>query len=137
MFKIHLVVFVIAIILQPFASHGCYLELREDNWVRIVNLLPKNSKPLRLHCAAGDDDLGFHNIIVGQEFKWNFCPNIFGTTLYFCHFWWDTKQIAFDVYKSEDPNITKSFNVFAMKSDGIYLAHDNSESSLKKYISWR
>ncbi|KAL1558132.1 hypothetical protein AAHA92_08632 [Salvia divinorum] len=59
------------IILQPFAAHGCG-GLRKDNRVRIVNLLPKNSQPLKLYCASGDDDLGFHNITGSkcQSYYW-------------------------------------------------------------------
>ncbi|KAG6418358.1 hypothetical protein SASPL_120561 [Salvia splendens] len=96
-----------AITLQPFAAHGCFL-FSKDTRIRIINLLPKDSKPLRLHCASGDDDLGFHNL----------------------------NEKGFKAYESQSDHLTKNTNVFGVKSDGIYLAHDHSESSLKKYISW-
>ncbi|KAG6418357.1 hypothetical protein SASPL_120560 [Salvia splendens] len=131
-----LAVFVLAITLQPFADHGCFL-FSKDTRIRIINLLPKDSKPLRLHCASGDDDLGFHNLNVGQDFQWKFCPNFFlKNTLFHCRIWWGPKEKGFKAYESQSDHLTKNTNVFGVKSDGIYLAHDHSESSLKKYISW-
>lgn len=135
MSKTYLVVYVIPIILQSFAAQGCFLR-KTDNRVRIINSLPEKSKPLTLHCASGDDDLGFHKITVGENYSWKFCPNISGSTLFFCHFWWNSKQVAFDVYKVRSYKLNHTLNVFVVKSDGIYLAHDDPGSSLKKYASW-
>lgn len=122
-------------ILQPFASHGCLVG-RKDKRVRVVNLLQKNSQPLTLHGASHDDDLGFHKIVVGQNYEWTFCPTFLCATLFFCHFWWVPKQVAFDVYNQQEYNLRRHLNVFIVKSDGIYLTHDQSQSSLEKFVSW-
>ncbi|KAL1557559.1 hypothetical protein AAHA92_08119 [Salvia divinorum] len=134
MCKIYLAVLILAIISEPFAAHGCIFRRRAKR-VHIVNLLPENSQPLKLHCASGDDDLGFHDINVGEHYEWKFCPSFLGTTLFFCHFWWGPKEATFDVYDHKNTTLRKHLNVFAAKSDGIYLANDFNESSLLKHVS--
>lgn len=89
---------------------------------------------LRIHCASGDDDLGYHNLYNGQEIMWKFNPDIFGRTIYFCHFWWGKQSKRFDVYnkRTEDQYV-----YWLATRDGFYYADHNapfpSDQWSKKY----
>ncbi|KAL7104501.1 hypothetical protein ACP275_08G249100 [Erythranthe tilingii] len=77
----------------------CYIM--PDFEVHIVNNLPKNSAPLRLHCASKDTDFGVHVASPNQEFYWKFCINFWATTMYFCHFWWGRQETSFEVFNTD------------------------------------
>lgn len=69
--------------------------------VTIRHWLPKNDT-LTFRCQSKDDDLGNHTLnTIGTEYHWDFGLNIWGTTLFFCHFYWGTKQNVFDVFNSD------------------------------------
>lgn len=135
MIKIIFLIFIIANLFQPFAHGSCPgLQIARYK-IHVINLLPKNSAPMTLHCASGDNDLGFHQLRVGDDFHWSFCRQFFGKTLFFCHLWWNGKEISFDVYNEFRQN-DFNLNVWAVKSDGIYFTKDRLLSSLKKFYSW-
>ncbi|KAL8052105.1 hypothetical protein ABFS82_06G188700 [Erythranthe guttata] len=101
--------------------------------VRVVNNLPPNSQPLAVHCASKDDDLGYHTLGVGEDFSWNFCNNIWGNSLFFCHLWVDRREKAFDSFRAEfiigtPPN--KYFQ-WSAQDDGIYFSHNDSPFTKK------
>ncbi|PHU05748.1 hypothetical protein BC332_26570 [Capsicum chinense] len=76
---------------MPYNIHG----LGKKNEVHVLNQLPENSPQLELHCASGDDDLGYNYPKVGSDFNWRF--DAWARTLFFCHFWWGDKDKAFDL----------------------------------------
>ncbi|KAL6576783.1 hypothetical protein OROMI_011059 [Orobanche minor] len=109
--------------------------------VYVVNALPQNSPPLFLHCASGDDELGNHTLTVGQNFNFKFCISVFKHTLFFCHLWWENKNIAFDVYNYKfDHKCAKKFDggvcYWEARSDGIYISKDYPPEYFKKEYSW-
>ncbi|KAI8549409.1 hypothetical protein RHMOL_Rhmol06G0022600 [Rhododendron molle] len=53
---------------------------------------------LRFRCQSGNDDLGTHELQLSEEFSWQFKPQIFYRTLFFCHFYWESKDRSFAVY---------------------------------------
>lgn len=55
---------------------------------------------LTVHCKSGHSDLGVHKVAYPKGFfAFNFRPNFFGTTLYFCGFRWpDSPLHMFDIY---------------------------------------
>ncbi|KAG9148501.1 hypothetical protein Leryth_023614 [Lithospermum erythrorhizon] len=55
--------------------------------VHVINRLPPNSGTSRVHCASGDDELGYRYLKVNEDFNWSF-----GKTLFFCHFWWKKNE---------------------------------------------
>ncbi|KAK1415162.1 hypothetical protein QVD17_30934 [Tagetes erecta] len=61
------------------------------NKLHIV-MIDSNVSNLQLHCKSGDGDLGDVGRNAGEEFSISFCLNIWKTTLYFCHFYWEWKQ---------------------------------------------
>ncbi|KAL7104536.1 hypothetical protein ACP275_08G251500 [Erythranthe tilingii] len=100
--------------------------------VHVVNNLPSKSAPLKIHCASKDTDFGFHTLLPNEEFHWKFCVNFWWTTMYFCHFWWGEKDIAFEVY-----NYDLSYNCdyeeeelhgvcrWSVRKDGFYFGTSN------------
>ncbi|KAH7834970.1 hypothetical protein Vadar_021519 [Vaccinium darrowii] len=107
----------------------------------VVHIISRVPGSLRFHCKSKDDDLGSHTSSNGQEFKWKFIPNIFRSTLFFCHFYWNSKQQIFDVYNKDiDPDCDNSKVSFDFqcyweaRPDGFYLSNDNQ--TWKKRNNW-
>lgn len=112
----------------------------EDFWPKVtyyvVNDIPE---AVDVHCASGDDDIGYHNLQPNQFIHWSFRENFWGTTLFFCHFWWGSKDRAFDVYPVPDDiaESQKYITVWVVKKDGFYVGHDQvPPDSLRKIYSW-
>ncbi|KAK2977407.1 hypothetical protein RJ640_009958 [Escallonia rubra] len=73
-----------------------YAQVKAE--VHVFNFLP-GEIPLALHCQSKDDDIGYHTLTYGQELSWKFNPNyIIENTLFFCHFWWNSRDRSFTVY---------------------------------------
>ncbi|MCD7473065.1 hypothetical protein HAX54_014650 [Datura stramonium] len=66
--------------------------------MHIVDALPNGAPPLTLRCQDKHHDLGNQTINVSQEFRFKFNGQIFGGTLYFCHFYWNGRDKVFDVF---------------------------------------
>ncbi|XP_073049452.1 S-protein homolog 24-like [Primulina eburnea] len=91
-------------------------------YVYVANKLPSGSS-LTLHCASKDDELGYHTLAVNENFHWTFCDSFLLNTLFFCHLWWGSKNIAFEAFYSE---LGKDCGRDAIcywqaESDGIYF----------------
>ncbi|PIN04744.1 hypothetical protein CDL12_22722 [Handroanthus impetiginosus] len=122
-------------ILQSFVS-GCSV-LTYKHEVHIIRDLPPGASPLKLHCASKTNDLGYHILSTNQDFHWNFCENIVPNTLFFCHFWWESKEIAFEVFNAKWTGQTKSKYYWVIKSDGIYYYDDFAQKSEIKRYDWK
>lgn len=139
---IHLLVKILFLLfIMPCNIHGCGYE------VHIHNNLPQNSPQLELHCASGDEELGYNYPAVGTDFNWSFCAE--PTTLYFCHFWWNGKDLRFDVFNNnqycvDDGGYYFPDNViyscqWQVQADGFYLGYYDLCSGqlvLQKYLDW-
>ncbi|KAJ4839425.1 hypothetical protein Tsubulata_035356 [Turnera subulata] len=54
---------------------------------------------LSFHCKSKDNDLGKQVLGYRGSYSFHFCPNVFGTTLFFCSFAWEGGQsLWFDIY---------------------------------------
>ncbi|XP_055814309.1 S-protein homolog 19-like [Solanum dulcamara] len=139
---VHLLVkFLFLLFIMPYNIEGCEPE------VHIHNDVPQNSPQLEFHCASGDDDLGYHYPSVGSDFNWSFCAS--PVTLFFCHFWWNGKNIRIDVFdqlggcvgdakRGSVPNYTVKCH-WQVKDDGIYLGYfdtDVDQLVFTKYRDW-
>ncbi|KAI8560833.1 hypothetical protein RHMOL_Rhmol04G0286500 [Rhododendron molle] len=110
---------------------------KPDTCVHIISRIPNE---LLLRCQSADDDLGNHTLSTGEEFKWNFHPNFFGTTLFFCHFYWGSKDKSVVTY---DNNIdwkychetSNYYNCYwEARPDGFYASGD--QKSWKLLNKW-
>ncbi|KAE9619444.1 putative plant self-incompatibility S1 [Lupinus albus] len=57
-----------------------------------------NNTLLIAHCKSKQDDLGVKNLHYEEEFKFQFKPDLFGVTLFYCGFTWDGTLHWFDIY---------------------------------------
>lgn len=127
------------VILALYLSNIAYACIGTNKYtVRIDNEIPRDS--IRAHCKSKDDDLGMKSLASKQHFQWSFCQNIWQTTLYFCHFYWQSKQQVFNVF-----NQTMGYACFfgeiaecrwIVKPEGFYYYDFNSSSLIKKY-NWQ
>ena len=120
----------------------CYqqdLQILPSVTVHIISEVPNTPSPLRFRCQSKDDDLGTHTLNTSQEFNWKFTPNIFGRTLFFCHFYWDDKDKSFDVFNYKlSPLCSGGLHsdcYWVVKPDGFYLS-DNKSSLGSKVNYW-
>ncbi|KAK8614884.1 hypothetical protein V6N13_068673 [Hibiscus sabdariffa] len=91
------------------------VEQRESNYSQPYHKnvgryggLEASYKILLIHCKSRDNDLGVHNLTVGNEFMWKFKPAIFGSTLFYCFM------------ASEFDHVHATFNVFWDNQDLFY-----------------
>ncbi|KAF3676082.1 hypothetical protein P3S67_009022 [Capsicum chacoense] len=104
--------------------------------VHVVDGLASNNPPLKLHCASGDNELGWHYPKTGDDFNFSFTPSEVVTTIFFCHFWWGAKDSAFEVYNT-DGNCGKDNSqicYWLVKEDGFYFAHDHESPPASAYV---
>ncbi|KAK3017546.1 hypothetical protein RJ639_007418 [Escallonia herrerae] len=89
-----------------------------------------------------DDDMGYHTLYVGDDFHFRFRNNVARTTLFFCHFYWDSKDKKFDVFNMKQYGESCKLREFGIpnycywyvEADGFYFVnHDNITDGEKKY----
>ncbi|KAI3470483.1 hypothetical protein Pfo_027146 [Paulownia fortunei] len=105
--------------------------------VHVVNNLPSKSSPLLLHCASGDDDLGYHTLTTNQDFHFDFCVKP-SATLFFCRLTWNQKTIRFDAFNANWAYDRCGYGVcyYAARSDGIYFSDIYPPRDPTKLYSW-
>ncbi|KAM3247619.1 hypothetical protein P3L10_009386 [Capsicum annuum] len=113
--------------------------------VFIHNALPENSQPLTLRCQSKDDDLKTNVLNVNDVYDFRFQLHVFGGTLFFCHFYWNNKDLIFDVFNNHisnhcggmDGDIGRDAGLFEchwrVQNDGFYFAPYNTSNYVKKY----
>lgn len=123
-----LIVFLNICLVREFVYvDACFGTIKHH--VHVLSKLPPNSLPLRIHCASGDDDLGFRNLSPNQDYEWHFCGTYVPTTIFFCHFWWDVTPNqklyqAFEVYHQKIVATQTHESWWIIKSDGIHYTDD-------------
>ncbi|KAK9280100.1 hypothetical protein L1049_013785 [Liquidambar formosana] len=96
--------------------------------VTLINQL-ESEQSLTLHCRSKDDDLGRHVIPFMHAYEWKFYVNFWGTTLFWCNFWWrdaDGTLIdgSFKIYEYErDEDICFNMCVWGIHENGLLLYH--------------
>lgn len=85
-------------------SSSCFIHVREQcliiqrsNSCKISNKLG-NGLDLTLRCKSKDDDLGVHLLHQDESFSFQFHPNIFRSTLFWCSFRWSGQTKSFDIF---------------------------------------
>lgn len=118
------------------STQGCFISKK---WrIYVIDDIPNDGSPsLTLHCASGDDDLGFHTLKPRQVYDWSFCESVLGNTLFFCHVWWNSKQVAFDAFKSKFLSHGSRRYHWSVRKDGIYFSYDNVTSNFVKKFDWK
>ncbi|GFP97089.1 hypothetical protein PHJA_001853000 [Phtheirospermum japonicum] len=124
------------IFLQATASSSKLFCLTTKWEVRVINNILPSPAPITLHCASGNVEKGYHTLTTGQEFKFEFCIQL--KTLFFCHLWWNGKNVAFEVYNQKwNRNYCKGQSCYwEARSDGIYHSTDSSSKDATKSYDW-
>ncbi|KAK2979999.1 hypothetical protein RJ640_020025 [Escallonia rubra] len=112
-----------------------------------VNVVNGISDNILIRCQSKDNDLGFHTLHVGDDFSWHFQTNLIGGTLFFCHFWWNSKDKSFNVfdetqwedkcqYHEGSGPFRKCF--WLVKPDGFYFSNYNGPfpTGWEKIYGW-
>ncbi|KAK1422271.1 hypothetical protein QVD17_25263 [Tagetes erecta] len=90
--------------------------------------------PITVHVQSGDDDLGNRTIALNDNENWGFCEGVTFKTLYYAHFYWNSKSAFFDVYNDDlsDKYCTKRKYrqqercFWIVREDGFYLGSHRS-----------
>ncbi|CAL8990295.1 unnamed protein product [Prunus brigantina] len=81
----------------------------------IINgLVPKSD--VLVHCKSKEDDLGIHLIHYNATYEFEFKPNVWGTTQFYCSFTWPSRIEWFDIYKHQRDELL--YCLWIVKPDG-------------------
>ncbi|GFP92291.1 hypothetical protein PHJA_001373200 [Phtheirospermum japonicum] len=130
--------FYIIIILSLYLINSNQAQLFKKHHVSIYNDLPQNPKPLFVRSQFKKDDLGLRTLSPGQGFKWSFNENLIVTTLFFCHFSWESQQTTFDVFNANWGQLFRIY-IYVVKIDGFYEnidANTDHKTNFKKIRTW-
>ncbi|CAN0878761.1 S-protein homolog 21 [Linum grandiflorum] len=95
-----------------------------------------------VHCKSGDEDVGRRYIVAGgYDYEFFFLPNMWGTTLYWCHVWPDANtHVSFTAWADDDPLIPAgnlADVTWLAKDDGIYVKRRiRNEKEFRFYRKW-
>ncbi|KAM7462296.1 hypothetical protein LguiA_030417 [Lonicera macranthoides] len=111
-------------------------------YVYIVNGLPDNTFLLKFRCQSKDDDLGTHFLRVGEDFHWKFSVNFRLSTLFFCHFYWHSKDrsfVVFDVPNRAPKCELGKANVngscyWLVRTDGFYFCNYRADPNSRDWV---
>ncbi|KAJ4837309.1 hypothetical protein Tsubulata_047624 [Turnera subulata] len=78
---------------------ACFLKSKAR--IHIINDVGRPGVNLSFRCKSKDSDLGSHVLGYRGSFSFHFCPNMFGTTLFFCSFAWGGQSHWFDIYEAK------------------------------------
>ncbi|KAE8076208.1 hypothetical protein FH972_014872 [Carpinus fangiana] len=71
--------------------------LQHKALVRIINNVGV-AEDLVIRCQSKDDDLGVHTISYKEVYSFQFRPNFWGTTEFYCSFEWPSQSHSFSIY---------------------------------------
>ncbi|CAB4278131.1 unnamed protein product [Prunus armeniaca] len=133
--QFYCVVLLLASAFAPSTSYWIRRGLTKD-YVRIVNNL--NNQQLQYQCKSKDDDFGLRSLPPNGEYEWGFRVNLWGSTLYFCNFWYLDNHAVFDVFRDTIDFLYEcggAHCIWKAKEDGIYLFHIQTKED-KKMHDW-
>uniref|UniRef100_A0A7N2LJD8 S-protein homolog n=1 Tax=Quercus lobata TaxID=97700 RepID=A0A7N2LJD8_QUELO len=109
-------------------------ERRKRHYVRIVNHL--NNKLLTYHCKSGDNDLGIRTLKPNGVWEFSFHTNVYAVTEFYCYFFYETFQAAFDVFKDDGELNVKCGGhhcIWTVQDDGFYLDNLKKNKNVKMH----
>ncbi|KAJ0013529.1 hypothetical protein Pint_21529 [Pistacia integerrima] len=106
--------------------------------VHIINALSHDNDNLIIHCYSLDDDLGEHNLRVGDEFTFKFGRHVILTTRFWCDMKYGSDHSkTIDVFTENigDKYCCHTNKCFwSIREDGIYFSNNNQ--SWVKWYDW-
>lgn len=113
----------------------------EATMIEIINKLPDDLRLLDFRCQSKNSDLGMHTLAQDQTYSWQFTAG--PTTLWFCHFYWNQKDVVFNVYDhvyqcfSNDAATDDCY--YQVRGDGFYFSqidYPDPDQQWKLVKSW-
>ena len=89
MAKVAIISSAIYLIMLLLMMESATIAIASQASVKIINDV---GDPIRVHCKSGDEDFGEKTLVATQSFAWGFTPSIWGRTLYYCSFIWDSQR---------------------------------------------
>ncbi|GFP92851.1 hypothetical protein PHJA_001429400 [Phtheirospermum japonicum] len=91
--------------------------------------VPANSSSVIAHCGSKDDDFGSRELYPSEYFGWRFRTNLIRSTLYFCHFWWGSKNKSLVVFQGDWDSDYYYMYSYVINKYGVYLSNDRNNHS--------
>lgn len=95
---------------------------------RLVLVNELHNKVLAIRCKSKNDNLGDHDLRVGQSKEFRFNDNVWLTTLFWCNMWqapsYRVHQV-FDAYRSQWKRFLDPTYFWIAREDGIYFREDD------------
>lgn len=128
--------FLATAIMTIFVLSTCQIRAKgEKIWqfglkynVHIINGFENHSKSLIVHCRSKEDDLGEHELKVGQEVFWHFKVRFDGSTLFYCDVKQDKQKKHFDAFNAtiEGSECAENGKCYWLVTEaGFYFSSDN------------
>ncbi|PON66082.1 Self-incompatibility protein [Trema orientale] len=115
-----LILLLLLLLLVYFASTPLSVSGKMTH-VRITNELRPDLN-LTAHCKSKDDDLGEQEIPYEEYFEFQFKPNFWGTTLFFCDMEWKYSAPHYiNIYKQKRDKKRCSICLWKIKVDGACM----------------
>ncbi|CAB4261984.1 unnamed protein product [Prunus armeniaca] len=93
--------------------------------VKIINGL-EPAADVSVHCKSKDDDLGARQLQNNASFQFQFRPNFWGSTQFYCSFVWPKQIQWFDIFKHNRDDC--KFCTWIVKTGGPCMYNYTSES---------
>ncbi|OIV91988.1 hypothetical protein TanjilG_07727 [Lupinus angustifolius] len=134
---IHIFIFLQLLLLTSLivVSEGSIFK-RPKRHVHVMNFLDRNIN-LKVHCKSTDDDLGFHDVSYGNEYEFEFYPNIFGTTLFLCNLQWQGKVQLVTVYNAKSADFERCVDNCNWRVELHQLCTWGDDQSKKVCSPWK
>ncbi|KAK9671942.1 hypothetical protein RND81_12G065500 [Saponaria officinalis] len=117
-----ILLFILALLQTNFSPTIAYLYFGMKYYVYIDNKITTYKNTVGIRCQSGDEDIGFKYLKDNDDkYNFNFRLNFWGTTLYFCHFYWgrsDFSYVVFDMGSYEECRDGASY--WEIREDGLY-----------------
>ncbi|KAK6936523.1 Plant self-incompatibility S1 [Dillenia turbinata] len=110
----------VVLIILMITGYYCKTVCSETVHASVMNRLG-GGEILTVHCQSKDTDLGERSVGDGDEYGWEFSPNVWGTTLFYCDLTWDGGSYHFDAYSfGRDSVRCETQCLWIVSGEGMY-----------------
>lgn len=95
--------------------------------IKLVLVNELHNKVLAIRCKSKNDNLGDHDLRVGQSKRFEFSDNVWKTTLFWCNMWQAPSYRVhqrFDAYRSKWKRHLDPTYFWIAREDGVYFRED-------------
>lgn len=104
--------------------------------IYITNELKPGAQPVTFRCQEKGFDYGTKVLQQRQTFGFNFETELFLKKLIFCHFYWTTYQITFDLFSERIDRKSGHVCFWEIREDGFYRRCEGKPPVWVKMHDW-